>query len=33
MLRDLGKKVSVFEKPHQYALSPESRKELLFVAK
>jgi adenine-specific DNA-methyltransferase len=32
-LRRLGKKVKVFEKPHKYALSPESRKELLFIAK
>lgn len=33
LLRNLGKEISVFEKPHQYALSSGSRKELLFIAK
>jgi len=32
ILRGLGKKVEVFEKPHRYALSRRKRTELLFVA-
>jgi adenine-specific DNA-methyltransferase len=32
MLRSLGKRVKVFEKPHRYALSSRSNTELLFIA-
>ncbi len=32
LLKGVGKKVKVFEKDHRYVLSPQKKKELLFVA-